>query len=248
MRAINLEQLAKTLSTNAPPVIADLLGVALYLFLLPRLITQFQQKSYSNAVLVGGAYLLFCLSVYIIRRQPDAIETGPDSSSRGVLGFLGAAFGIFVTYMIAESAGLFDRLDAVDTYELSPVASIGVLVGVTVWLVLVFLYTAIVVLEIKPTERRLLSADLLSLVGVNLMILITVAYWRATFADAEPYEGLALGGKILIFLAIYAFFVFFFAPPRMLFLLRQPTIPATVSFLVQTGYFVWNSLNQVAWR
>jgi hypothetical protein len=80
------------------------------------------------------------------------------------------------------------------------------------------------------------------------MILVTVAYWQATFADTEAYTGLALGGKILIFLVVYAFFMVFFAPPRMLFLLKQPTIPAVLSFLGQTGYFVWNSLDRIAWR
>lgn len=243
-----MEQLVKTMPINAAPVIADLLGIALYVFMLPRLTAQFQQKSLPNALLIGGVYLLFCLSVYMIRRQPNSTGAGPDSVSRGALGFLGVAFGIFVSYMIVESAGLLDRLDTIGAYELSPAASIGVLVGVTVWLVLAFLYTAIVILEIKPVERRLFSADLLSLLGVNLMILVTVAYWRATFADTEPYEGLALGGKLLIFLLTYVFFMFFFAPPRMLFLLRRPTNSAIVSFLVQTGYFVWHSLNRVAWH
>ncbi len=79
------------------------------------------------------------------------------------------------------------------------------------------------------------------------MILAVTAFWNAYFNGIEPYEGLAIGGKILIFMVTYIFFLLFFAPPRMLFLLNKSTNFAWLTFLLQTGYFVWDSLSRLAW-
>ena len=86
-----------------------------------------------------------------------------------------------------------------------------------------------------------------SLLGVNVMILTTVGFWSAYFADTEPYVGLAMGGKILIFIMAYIFFMLFFAAPRMLFLLKRPGTAGVATFILQTGFYVWQLLSGTAW-
>ena len=109
----------------------------------------------------------------------------------------------------------------------------------------------VVLVKIKPyislSNSGILLVEFLAILGVNLMILTVTAFWNAYFNGIEPYEGLAIGGKILIFLVTYIFFLLFFAPSRMLFLLKKSNNFAWLTFLLQTGYFVWDSLSRLAW-
>ncbi|MBN1318282.1 MAG: hypothetical protein JXA42_22565 [Anaerolineales bacterium] len=242
-----MNQFVKTITFNASSLLADVGIFILYLLLLPPLKTLFQLKSTGAGLIIGGIYLLFCFAVYLIRRQPGA--TGVDSPySRELLGFLGVIFGIMVVYMMVDGSGMINKLDTVDTGNMSNLAYIGILLGSLIGLALAFLYTIIVVIDVPPAGQRQFWTELVSLLGVNLMILTTVAFWQATFHDTEPYEDLALGGKLLIFVLTYLFFLLFFAPPRMLFLLNKPSLVSVVTFVLQTGYFVWDSVSRFAWR
>ena len=89
--------------------------------------------------------------------------------------------------------------------------------------------------------------EFFALLGVNAMILTTVGFWHAYFSDIEPYEGLAMGAKVLIFLLTYIFFMLFFAAPRMLFLLKRPSAVGIATFIVQTGFYIWRLLSGTAW-
>ena len=240
----------KTMNWLSAPVIADLTGLFLYWTLVPILSSRFQQKSAVNALIIGGVYLLFCVAVYAARRLEGPAE-GAYIQPGGFLVFLAVFFGIFVSYMMADAAGVFDNLDALDP-SLSTAASAGLLVGMILWLGLVFLYAGILLADIKPTIPQASTAffwvELVALLGINLMVMVTVAQWEAIFADTVPYEGLGLGAKLLIFAATFAFFMLFYAPPRMLFLYKGQQPVGILTFLVQMTYIVWGTLNRVAWR
>ena len=232
------------------PVIADVLAVILYLIFLPRLTAFFLNKSLLNGALVGVIYLIFCVSVVIVRKLPSPADQ-KTGYPKGWMGFFGINFGIFVTFIMAETAGFFELLDNMSgTIEGNTAAA--VLGGVILWLILAFLYMIVLIVDIKPTlPKRKFSnwiIELFALLSVNAMILITVGFWNAYFFYTEPYDGLAMGGKILIFVMTYIFFMLFFAPPRMLFLLKKPGVAGLVTFILQTGYYVWHLLSGTAWN
>jgi hypothetical protein len=126
-----------------------------------------------------------------------------------------------------------------------------VLIGVLLWLVVIFLYAAILAIDIKPTipegSRQHILVEYAALTGVNLMIIVTMTCWQAMFIDTEPYEDLGFGAKIIIFVAAYAFFLLFFAPPRLVYIAMKPRPSSYVTFIIQTVYYVWQLLAGTAW-
>jgi hypothetical protein len=232
------------------PVVADVLAVILYLVFLPSLVDLFLEKSLFNGVLVGLFYLIFCASVVIIRKLPSPADKNT-GYNKGWMGFFGVFFGIFVTFMMAETAGFFEQLNNMSG-TIDTKTSAIVLGGLILWLIMAFLFMIVLIINLKPIpSKRKFSTwviEFFSLFGVNAMILMTVGFWSAYFMDIEPYDGLAAGGKILIFLLTYVFFMLFFAPPRMLFLLKKPNVTGVVTFILQTGYYVWNLLSGKAWN
>jgi hypothetical protein len=231
------------------PVLADVVTVVLYLVFLPRLTAFFTNKSLLHGALVGVIYLIFCGSVVMIRKLPGPLDKKTEYR-RGWMGFFGLFFGIFVTYMVADTAGFFELLGSLSG-TIEGKASAAVLGGMILWFILAFLYLIILIVNIKPGHAKSTSStwiiELFALLGVNAMILTTVGFWSAYFSDTEPYIGLAMGGKILIFLMTYIFFMLFFAAPRMLFLLKRPGAAGMVTFILQTGYYVWHLLAGTAW-
>ncbi len=224
------------------PVAADVLGVGLYTLVLPRLVVAFQRPALLNAFLIGGVYLLFCGAVYLLRRQPP--RAAP--ARRGLLAALGVTFSLLVTYMMAESAGFFANVERLDPNP-GAGAVAAITVGAVLWLGLLALYPAVLTISVPQDVAATAGRHFLSLVGVNVMIVVTVAYWQVLFSGTEPYEDLAVGGKVLVFLVVYLFFLLFFAAPRLLAFLKEPTRVALLSFLLQTGYYVGHSVSQSAW-
>jgi len=216
---------------------------------LPELSAFFDQKSLFHGGVISLVYMIFCASVVLIRKLPVA-DSKKSEYSRGWLAFFALFFGIFITYIIAETAGFFTRLDSLPG-TIEGTAALLVLAGFVFWLLLAFLNMVVVLVKIKPyislSNSGILLIEFLGILSVNLMILTVTAFWNAYFIGIEPYEDLAIGGKILIFLFTYIFFLLFFAPPRMLFLLRKSNNLTWLTFLLQTGYFVWDSLSRLAW-
>lgn len=246
MPNLNLRQ---GLASNGSWLVADLMMLLSYVVFLPQLSAFFSQQSYFHGGVVTLVYLVFCASVVLIRKLPGT-NSKKSEYSRGWLAFFALNFGIFITYIIAESAGFFTRLDNLPG-TIEGKAALWVLAGFIVWLLLAFLYMAVVLVKIKPSVSQNNSGtflfEFLGILGVNLMIVMVTAFWNGSFHGIEPYEDLAMGGKILIFLVTYVFFLLFFAPPRMLFLLKKSNQYAWLSFFLQTGYFVWDSLSRLAW-
>ena len=246
-----MEKKASAQLSNYLPIVVDLLFVIANIVLIPVLSRQFQDRSLLNPILIGFVYLLFCASVYGLRKL-DA-ESGESSWQWGsTLAFLAVFFGIMVTYLMAETAGVFEEdsvLDAINSEN--SLHMILVTVSVLIWLATIFLYTIILIVNIKSTvgaeEKNYQLIAFLTLAGINLMIAVTLAGWESIFADTEPYESIGFGAKFLIFLATYIFFLLFFAPPRLVYVVKNPRFTSYVSFLLVTAYYVWRSLSRTAW-
>jgi hypothetical protein len=167
------------------------------------------------------------------------------------VGGLGVFFAIMITFIMADAGGFIDRIDSLPS-NLGWIGGLVVLLFFLAWLALIFLYPATLWAQIKPTiqldQQTSGFVQLASLGGINLMILVTVAHWEVYFSDTEPYDSITIGAKILIFLCVYAFFLLFYAPPRMLFFLKNPSWFGVFTFFMQTGYYVWRSLVGRAWQ
>jgi len=243
------ENLRQGLENNGTWLVADLMLFLAYMFFLPHLSAFFSQQSYVHGGMVALVYLIFCTAVVLIRKLPGA-DSKKSEYHRGWLGFFAITFGIFITYVIAETAGFFTKLDNFQG-TIEGKGALLVLAGFILWLLLAFLYMTVVLIKVKPHKSRSSSGTLvlefLGILGVNAMILTLTAFWNSYFSGIEPYEDLAIGGKILIFLFTYIFFLLFFAPPRMLFILKKRKRFIWLTFLLQTAYFVWDSLSRLAW-
>jgi hypothetical protein len=78
------------------------------------------------------------------------------------------------------------------------------------------------------------------------MIIVAMVSWGAIFLVAEPYQDIGFGALVIIFVAAYAFFLLFFAPPRLVYFAIKPRPASYVSFILQTVYFVRTLLAGVA--
>ncbi|MGB3714008.1 MAG: hypothetical protein WA996_06225 [Candidatus Promineifilaceae bacterium] len=233
------------------PIIVDIGAILFFIVTIPVLVDRFADKSIVNAFIIGVVYLLFCASVFLLKRLER--EEGSEAWRSGsTLAVLGIFFGIMVGYLVIESTGFFEWLDTTeDPYLSSPTQSVLVLFGVMLWLVVVFLYAVVLAIDIKPTipegTRQHTLSEYVGLAGVNLMIIVAMASWGAMFIEAEPYQDIGFGAKIIIFVAAYAFFLLFFAPPRLVYIAMKPRPASYVSFIIQTVYYVWALLAGTAW-
>jgi hypothetical protein len=232
------------------PLIADILAVLLYAMFLPFLSHLFQKSSIFSAALIGLIYLIFCSGVYLGKKSPHFNACSNKSEWSGLLMASGIGLSIFISYMIAEAAGFFANLDQINADN--PASAIMILVGVVIWLIFISIYPVILVIESGPHRQSSHWSSFIfqlpALLSINLMIVTTAVYWEVLLANTEPYTDLTVGAKLLIFSAAYLFFLFFFTGPRMLLLAGSSPITAWGGFLLQTGFYVWQTLSGTAWR
>ncbi len=224
------------------PGVADLLALALYIWLLPKLTARLQEREVGNAALVTAIYLFFCLGVFLIRKLPGGAGT-----VHPVLVIGGVFFAFLVAFMADDSSGGFANLE-VDLDSLS--GSMRMFLAVTAFFALIFLYPAILWIDVEPGNFQGVAAALIrffGLIAINVMIILSIAHWQAYFGDVQPYENLSWAAKLVIFLVTYAFFLLFYASPRLIYLIKNPSWVAVGTFLLQTGYYIWNSLVRRAW-
>lgn len=238
------------------PVCIDLICFLLYFGILPWLTHQFQRKSFTNLLMVTGIYCLFCAAVLTLRvtAAHRDLTTG---SMDGFTCLTGILFALMMVYIILDVSGCLDIITS-GSNPGSPAARTdqsltpGTFAGVVFAFLVLIAYP--LVLTIKPplqfASRSVGSIlpESLSLLVINLMIITTMAHWDVTFKSDSPYTGLSLAGKILIFSVVYLFFLLFYASPRMIFHRSNPSNASMISFVLQTGYYVWHSLNRNAWQ
>ena len=235
----------QSLGRRLLPLAADGCAVALYLYFFPLLTATLQEKKPANGALIGVAYLVFCLSVYVMRKL-DATSRQSLSSLRSTLAFLGVCYGFLLTFMIGDTTGILDNPDALDLDLDSLATSLAMLLGVILYFGLIFLYPAVLLRNLKPAHRASRSTRILgrgfSLLGINLMIVLTAAHLEVYFSDAEAVGPLTWGAELLVFLCVFAFILIFYAPPRLLYLLNNPGWAGTLAFLLQTAFYSWRLL------
>lgn len=232
------------------PVVADGGAIAGYFLAVDILARRFERTDAANAVILGGSYLLLCASVYVIRRL-GARQASPSQDWTYFLVVLATAFGVYVVAMAAETSGLIDALEGMDSSLESGRDNLLLTVGVFGSFGLVMLYPLMLIVPARPMLRPGTIGHSLTetaaLGGANIMVIVSVAHWEALFADVEPYESINVATKVLIFLPTYAFFLLFYGSPRLLFLLRDRSRLAVATFVVESGTLAWVGLERTAW-
>lgn len=229
------------------PVIADGAAFLALLLWLPALSLELAQPSGWNALLLVVLYVLFCGGVYLIRKleaQPGIGRWSPpavllDRKVRGVLAFL---FGLLMMTTVAYQLGYFAAIQSIRAAALDEGSSSalfvympGALLGFSMLYILVLAFP--VQVNQPPGNYRYAAVALLGLILANGMLLFTAAQARAISAVLGLPSG--AGAALLSFLVL----LISFAPPRLLYQYRQPTLSGAVSFAILLLAATWQIIN-----
>jgi hypothetical protein len=238
------------LNRLASPLI-DLLALLGFSALLPRLTSLFREQGWWAPVVVFSGYFLMCLGIYIGKRlEPWPADRGkpePGSGKPGCVAALSWPYAAFVVVMGLESGGAFER-NSVLWHQLEN------LTGGSQWILapLILLFLAVLILfplllimkprpVIKYNRPLHWLLRLFAVTAVDLMALITAAYWQWQLSNSEPME-VALAGKILIFILGYAVFLMLYAPPRLALISLEPSRWSFAGYAILLGYILWGFL------
>jgi len=232
---------------TALPVIADGAAFLALLLWLPSLSMKLVQPSGWNALLLVVLYILFCTGVYLIRKlepQPGIGRYAPpaillNSKVRAVLAFL---FGLLMMSTVAYQLGYFATIQSLSAATLNEgnssalfVYMPGALLGFSMLYILVLAFP--VQANQTPGSNRYAIVALIGLILANGMLLFTASQARAI--------GIALGLAPGAGAALLSFLVLLisFAPPRLLYQYRQPTLSGLLSFAILLLAATWQIIN-----
>ena len=154
-------------------------------------------------------------------------------------------YALFVVVMIFDSSGAFiegsgwgNRLE-----NLTKGNSLIFLLVIFLFLVILVLFPLILLMKSRPrikyNSRSHTILRIGSVVTVDIMVLITAAYWEWQLADSEPMQ-ISLAGKILVFILGYMVFLMFYAPPRLAIISLEPNRWSFAGYAVILGFLLWN--------
>lgn len=221
--------------TIIPPILADFTGLALASLLLPPLTARFAQLGFVNSVIMGLLFVLFCLSVYGIKKLEDDVQgrqpVAPFLLEKRTLGALGVLFALFLSLATAYVVGFLDSVVAINRGLLDePSVTIYLLLTPASWFGLALIYLLVLSSDVEATvgadEYRYPVVSFLSLSGVNLMLVAATAVWQALWSRFTFVGGAAL------FLAFNSVLnLFLFAPPRLSYLTKNPRWAAVLTWV-----------------
>ena len=220
--------------------LADLVALSALLFFFPAFVAQFERLSGVNALLLSGAYLLFCTAVYAIQKLepfPQAELQRPrlDSwLSPKLLGALGILFGLAMMFSFTYQMGYLDALWTFDSRSLNSGETAAFLaMAPGAWLGFSLFYMLLLISRFEPAvtwgDGRYRQISMLSLLTINLLLVLMTAQARVIVL------ALGLDGQWLLLPVAFGLWALLFGPPRLLFLrkLSHPggTVSAVLLFL-----------------
>jgi hypothetical protein len=225
--------------TISPPL-ADAVGVAGAVLLLPALSAQMATISTINVLIIGGTFILFCTAVYIIRKleptaNADRLSRVPSWLTQTItMRLLAILFALTLAVLFLQQLGYWESIFVVDDRVLGAgesasffVYAPGAWIGVSLFYLLVL--SSSVRVTIEETSPNYAGLALLGLLGINGMLLLGTAVLQAT-AFFNGWLGL-VGAFIWLLLL--------FAPPRIWFLTKRPSLLATISYLILLFFCAW---------
>lgn len=228
--------------------LVDGLTVLAYIFLLPPLVKMFQTPSALNGAVIIAGYACLVAGTRIIRLLGHTMEGGASPKQAedltGCGGFLGFSFGIFTATIALIASGIIEN----EGFRMATggegfLAKAATLLFCLILLALVVIYPFVLILpapksSLHPGSPAALLLHVLGVGLVNVMVLISVAYWEMMFSDVEP-AGMSLGFRIFalgVFLVVFAIFQ---APPRILLFLLERNTFGLATFLISLCFYLW---------
>lgn len=230
------------------PFLADLIGVGLALLFLPWLPEQWQEMGFFNSVLLGLAFLLFCLAVYALKKlSPSGEGVGGPARFAGILAkrplsVLGVFFALVFSLAVAYVAGFLDSVIGVNRFLLDePAVAIYLLLTPASWFGLSLIYMLLLASEteqaVQPGSGRYALFSLLGLSGINLMAVALTAVGHAVWARFGVPDAV-----YLVTLLTFLLYLLLFVPPRLLYEAKQSRPWGLLTFLPLLLTLAWLSL------
>lgn len=222
------------------PLLADAAGVAGVGLLLPRLSVQFAEPSTINVLIISGAFVVYCTAVYLIRKlEPNAdaerVSRLPGWLTRTItMRLLAIFFALALAVLFLQQFGYWDAIFVVDDRLIGAgesssffVYGPGAWIGASLFYVLVL--SASVRVTINEESGSYSGLALLGLLGVNGMLVLGTAVLQA-LAIFSGWAGLVAAFGLLVLL---------FAPPRIWYLAKRPSLLAALSYLGLLFFCAW---------
>jgi branched-subunit amino acid transport protein len=217
------------------PLLADVAGVAGLILLLPTLSGLFAEPATINVLIISGAFV-----VYLIRKLEPAADAERVSrlpawlTQTLTMRLLAIFFALVLAVLILQQLGYWDSIFVADDRILGAGESSAFFVyGPGAWIAAALFYVLVLSASVRVTieeaSRNYTGVALLGLLGVNGMLLLGTAVLQAT----QLFTGWlgAVGAFVLL--------VLLFAPPRVWFLAKRPSLLATVSYLGLLLFCAW---------
>jgi hypothetical protein len=235
------------LNSAATPFI-DLLTIVGCSALLPLLVTLFNKRGWSGFLVVIGGYFFMCAGIFIGKKlEPWPLadqQTGTVKSEGGCVIALSWPYAIFVVVMGLDSGGAFKRNSEMWTQldNLTGGSNLILIPVILVFLIILILFPLLLMMKPKFSIRHGRPAHtllrLFSVTSIDLMALITAAYWQWQLSGSEPMQ-IGLAGKILVFLLGYVIFLMLYAPPRLALISLEPSRWSFTGYAILLGYILW---------
>jgi hypothetical protein len=225
------------------PFLADATGVAGAVLLLPTLSALFAEPSTVNVLLISGAFVVYCTAVYLIRK----LEPAADAERRSrlpawltqtlTMRLLAIFFALGLAALFLQQFGYWDSIFVVDDRVLGAGESASLFVyGPGAWIAASLFYVLVLSASVRVTieeeSRNYVGLALLGLLGVNGMLLLGTAVLQAT-GFLSGWLG-AVGTFVLL--------VLLFAPPRIWFSAKRPSLLAALSYLGLLLFCAWQMM------
>ena len=222
------------------PLLADAVGIAVAAWLLPSLAAQFAMLSTINVLILGGAFVVYCTAVYLIRKLEPTADAERVSrlpawlTATRTMRPLAIFFALAVAVIFLQQLGYWDSIFVVDDRILGAGESSSFFVyGPGAWIAASLFYVLVLSASVRVTIDESSSSyaglALLALLGVNGMVVLGTAVLQST-TFFTGWLG-AIGGLVLL--------VLLFAPPRVWYLSKRPSLLAALSYLALLLFCAW---------
>ena len=222
------------------PLLADAAGAAGLVLLLPSLAAQFAEPSTINVLIIGGAFVLYCTAVYLIRKLEPAADAERLSrlpawlTQTITMRLLAIFFALVLAVLLLQQFGYWDSIFVADDRILGAGESASFFVyGPGAWIAASLFYVLVLSASVRVTieeeSRNYVGLALLALLGVNGMLLLGTAVLQST----QLFSGWP--GMV----GAFGLLVVLFAPPRVWFLAKRPSLLAALSYLGLLLFCAW---------
>lgn len=226
-------------------LITDGLAIVVGVFWLPQLVEWFDERLAVNVIWIVFIYSLFCVAVYLIRKlekQLDA-EQGAFVVPAWLTGIttmrvFGVLFGVTLALLILDQLGYFQSIFIVDDRVLGAGESSAFFVyGPGALLAVSLFYILVISGETRETvllnTPRYLPMALLGLLGVNGMMLLLTAVFRAHLTLWQMPQTILVGILAVLLLLIL------FGPPRVWYVTKRPSWIPVITFAIMLLFYAW---------